>query len=128
MHRTFVIEDVLTWPRWRVCEATGRFAALLGDEAEVELYFPKYKSWVEITRTFVHTVTTDSVVMLRRAGTDCLDLDAIICKFYPETDVVHMRKNLPGERAALSRLYKQSRPSKADLSPRTTQTLKWCRR
>ncbi|KAJ7205837.1 hypothetical protein GGX14DRAFT_458452 [Mycena pura] len=108
-HRTFVIEDVPDWPRWRICEATGRFAELLGSTADVELYFPKYTSWAEVRLTFVHTVTTDCVIMLRRAGVDCLDLERTICKFYPQTDVVHIRKNLPGERTALRRLYKHSR-------------------
>ncbi|KAJ7216433.1 hypothetical protein GGX14DRAFT_696277 [Mycena pura] len=108
-HRTFVIEDVPAWPRWRICEATGRFAELLGNGAHVELYFPKFTSWAEVTSTFVHTVTTDCVVMLRRAGVDCLDLERTICKFYPQTDVVHIRKNLPGERTALRRMYKHGR-------------------
>ncbi|KAJ7194925.1 hypothetical protein GGX14DRAFT_700800 [Mycena pura] len=108
-HRTFVIEDVPAWLRWRICEATGRFAELLGNGAHVELYFPKFTSWVEVTPTFVHTVTTDCVVMLHRAGVDCLDLERTICKFYPQTDVVHIRKNLPGERTALRRMYKHGR-------------------
>ncbi|KAJ7206603.1 hypothetical protein GGX14DRAFT_637678 [Mycena pura] len=107
--RTFVIDDVPAWPRWRICEATGRFAELLGASADIELYFPKYTSWAEVRLTFVHTVTTDCVIMLRRAGVDCLHLEPTIRKFYPDTDVVHIRKNLPGERAALRRLYKHSR-------------------
>ncbi|KAJ7215055.1 hypothetical protein GGX14DRAFT_610159 [Mycena pura] len=115
MHHTFVIENVPIWPHWRICDATGRFAALLGDNTQVELFFPKYKSWAEITsisRIFVHTV--DCVIMLRRAGVDCLDFDATVRKFYPDTDIVHIRQNLPSERTAPKRLYKRSRPIPVD--------------
>lgn len=111
MHHTFAIEDVPIWPHWRICDATGRFAALLGD-TRVELFFPKYKSWAEITsisRIAVHTITLDCVVMLRRAGVDCLDFDATVRKFYPDTDIVHIRQNLPSECTAPRRLDKRSR-------------------
>ncbi|KAJ7314725.1 hypothetical protein DFH08DRAFT_972473 [Mycena albidolilacea] len=124
-HRVYWIDSVPTWPQWRVSDATGPFADLLAD-ADVDMYTPKYKQWVTINTSFPHTVSFDSILMLRCRDIDCLDFDAVVQNFYPEsrhpTSTLHIRTNMPAERSALRSIYKNARttrsgkPRSADLS------------
>ncbi|KAJ7350895.1 hypothetical protein DFH08DRAFT_806871 [Mycena albidolilacea] len=124
-HRVYWIDSVPTWPQWRVSDATGPFANLLVD-VDVDMYTPKYKQWVTINTSFPHTVSFDSILMLRCRDIDCLDFDAIVQNFYPEsrhpTSTLHIRTNMPAERSALRSIYKNARtarsgkPHSADLS------------
>jgi hypothetical protein len=124
-HRVYWIDSVPTWPQWRVSDATSPFADLLAD-ADVDMYTPKYKQWVTINTSFPHTVSVDSILMLRRRDIDCFDFDAVIQNFYPEsrhpTSTLHIRTNMPAECSALRSIYKSARtarsgkPRSADLS------------
>ncbi|KAJ6466395.1 hypothetical protein C8R45DRAFT_1106635 [Mycena sanguinolenta] len=105
-HRVMCIEDVPSWPRWRASEATGILAALLGNNTKIDLFFQKYKSWVGIELEYVHLVSQDCIVMLRRRDVECYDFVATVRKFFP--DSINILHNLPGERTALRRLYKRS--------------------
>jgi hypothetical protein len=90
------------------------------------MYTPKYKQWVTTNTSFPHTVSVDSILMLRRHDIDCFGFDAVIQNFYPEsrhpTSTLHIRTNMPTERSALRSIYKSARtarsgkPCSADLS------------
>ncbi|KAJ7849539.1 hypothetical protein B0H14DRAFT_2582469 [Mycena olivaceomarginata] len=124
-HCVYWIDSVPTWPQWRVSDATSPFADLLGD-ADVDMYTPKYKQWVTINTSFPHTVSVDSILMLRRRDIDCFDFDTVIRNFNPEsrhpTSTLHIRTNMPAECSALRSIYKNTRmsrsgkPRSADLS------------
>ncbi|KAJ6463106.1 hypothetical protein DFH09DRAFT_1295913 [Mycena vulgaris] len=110
---TFFIERCLHWPTWRVSEATGVFAVLLADVSVLDLYTPKYKTWITIGADFVHQVTTDCVIMLRKRGVRCIDEDKVIESFYPTTAPPHLRYNLPAERTAVRKEHTRRKATSA---------------
>ncbi|KAJ7215453.1 hypothetical protein GGX14DRAFT_608397 [Mycena pura] len=111
-HRVFWIEDTPSWPEWSVSEATGAFAKLLGD-AEVDHLHPKFKTWAAIRLTFVHAVTSECVIMLRKRDIECHELDATLRIFYPnDNNTIHIRKNLRAERTDVQNLYKSRSKAK----------------
>ncbi|KAF8140761.1 hypothetical protein K438DRAFT_1995668, partial [Mycena galopus ATCC 62051] len=105
-HRVLFVEhaDIPSWPKWHVSDATPTLASMLGTDLDV--WLPKFKNWAAITPSSPHVVSSESVVMLRRRDLDCYDFEATMHLFYPENTVIHMRQNLPGERAALRGRYK----------------------
>ncbi|KAF8144268.1 hypothetical protein K438DRAFT_1993001 [Mycena galopus ATCC 62051] len=108
-HRIVFVEskDVPFWPTWHVTDATTTLAKALGTELDV--WMPKFKTWAEIQVTSPHTVAPESVLMLRRRDLECDSFDETVRTFYPANTAVHIRTNLPGDRAALRPLYKQSK-------------------
>ncbi|KAF8155004.1 hypothetical protein K438DRAFT_1987231 [Mycena galopus ATCC 62051] len=115
-HRVVFVEskDVPFWPTWHVANATTSLAKALGTELDV--WMPKFKTWAEIQVTSPHTVAPESVLMLRRRDLECDSFDETVRTFYPANTAVHIRTNLPGDRAALRRLYKQSKVDDDDES------------
>ncbi|KAJ7786716.1 hypothetical protein B0H14DRAFT_2630322 [Mycena olivaceomarginata] len=81
-HEAFLINNVPSWPVWQASEATGSLASRLGNGAVLDLLHPKFKKWVDMD---LDHDTKDS--------------------FYPPNVNIHIRDNLPGERATLRRLY-----------------------
>src|SRR6201996_4930570 len=111
-HRVFWIEDTPSWPEWRVSEATGAFAKLLGN-AEVDHLHPKFKTWAAIKLTFVHAVTSECVIMLRKRDIECHELNATLRIYYPnDNNTIHIRKNLRAERTDVRNLYKSQSKAK----------------
>jgi hypothetical protein len=107
-HHVFLIDDCPSWPEWRVSEATGAFADLL-DNADVDLYSAKFKTWAAVSNSFIHTVSVDAVIMLRRRGVECLGFNNAVATFYPNKAAArHLRHNLPTERSELRALYRTS--------------------
>ncbi|KAF7335499.1 hypothetical protein MVEN_02203500 [Mycena venus] len=73
----------------------------------MELYSTIHGTFIGITKEYVHSVATDSVVLLRRPGVQRPDLDHIISTFFPSAKSLHLRYNVSGERAAVRAAYKQ---------------------
>ncbi|KAJ7348296.1 hypothetical protein DFH08DRAFT_1079821 [Mycena albidolilacea] len=107
-HTTFIIDATPSWPQWRVTDAVGSFAVLLGENPELDLLMPKYKHWAAIDTAYVHQLTPDCVVMLRRRDVNCKNFEDTVSTFYPNNNIMHIRKNLPGERAAVRDMYKDT--------------------
>ncbi|KAJ7793685.1 hypothetical protein B0H14DRAFT_3497761 [Mycena olivaceomarginata] len=113
-HAIFYIHSFLTWPTWQVAEATGHFATLLGDNPDLEVYDPHFKTWASVGPTYPHPVIADKALLLRRRNTRCLALDEVVHTFHPppSTAPMHFRQNLPAERKALCTVYKDHRSPK----------------
>ncbi|KAF8145790.1 hypothetical protein K438DRAFT_539121 [Mycena galopus ATCC 62051] len=87
-HAVFYIHLFLTWPMWQVAHATSHFATLLGDNPDVEVYDPSFKTWASIGSTYPHPIIADKALLLRRRNTQCLKLDEVVHTFYPP-EAVH---------------------------------------
>ncbi|KAJ7809545.1 hypothetical protein B0H14DRAFT_3481373 [Mycena olivaceomarginata] len=90
-HTMFIVNATPSWPQWRITDAVGSFA-----------------HWAAIDTAYVHQLTPDCVVMLCQHDIDCKNFEDTISTFYPKNNVVHIRKNLPGERAAVRDMYKDT--------------------
>ncbi|KAJ7085607.1 hypothetical protein C8R44DRAFT_893892 [Mycena epipterygia] len=115
-HRVCYVESCPSWPRWRVSESTGALRELVVDEPDIDMYFPSFKTWVEISVDFSHKVDTDCVILLRLRGVSCLDEEETIKRFLSDTSPSHLRYNLPGERSALCMEYKRQRGAPSAVS------------
>ncbi|KAJ7810632.1 hypothetical protein B0H14DRAFT_3480411 [Mycena olivaceomarginata] len=107
-HAIFYIHSFLTWPMWQVAQATGHFATLLGDNPDLKVYDPRFKTWVSVGPIYPHPIVADKALLLRRHNTQCLALDEVVNTFHPplSTAPMHFRQNLPAERKALRTVYK----------------------
>ncbi|KAJ7330878.1 hypothetical protein DFH08DRAFT_966635 [Mycena albidolilacea] len=105
-HTVFYIHSFLTWPTWQVTEATGHFATLLGDNPDLEVYNPRFKTWASVGPTYPHPIIADKALLLRRHNMRYLALDEVVHTFHPppSTAPMHFRQNLPAERKALCAL------------------------
>ncbi|KAJ7840109.1 hypothetical protein B0H14DRAFT_3458369 [Mycena olivaceomarginata] len=103
--QAFLINNVPSWPVWQASEATGSLTSRLSNGAVLDLLHPKFKKWVDMDLDHVHQLTPDCVVMFRRRGLDCINFEDTKDSFYPPNVNIHIRDNLPGERATLRRLY-----------------------
>ncbi|KAF8212799.1 hypothetical protein K438DRAFT_1805103, partial [Mycena galopus ATCC 62051] len=113
-HAVFYIHTFLTWPTWQVAHATGHFATLLGDNPDVEVYDPGFKTWASIGPTYPHLIVAEKALLLRRRNTQCLKLDEVVNTFHlpPSRAPMHFCQNLPAERKALRTMYKGRRSPK----------------
>ncbi|KAJ7320901.1 hypothetical protein DFH08DRAFT_970604 [Mycena albidolilacea] len=102
-HAVFYIHLLLTWPMWQVAEATSHFATLLGDNPDLEVYDPRFKTWASVGPTYPHPIIADETLLLHRSNMQCLALDKVVHTFHPppSTAPMHFRQNLPAERKAL---------------------------
>ncbi|KAJ7301941.1 hypothetical protein DFH08DRAFT_992025 [Mycena albidolilacea] len=121
-HTTFIVDATPSWPQWRITEAVGSFAVLLGENPELDLLMPKYKHWAAIDTAYVHQLTPDCVVTLRRRNIDCKNFEDTISTFYPKNNVMHIRKNLPGERATVRDMYKDTDSDVEVVEPKKRMT------
>ncbi|KAJ7894995.1 hypothetical protein B0H14DRAFT_2559015 [Mycena olivaceomarginata] len=97
-----------TCPRWPDYVFDDPTLARLGiDTTAMELYSTVHGTFIGITKEYVHSVATDSVILLRQPGTQRPDLDHVISTFFPKTKSLHLRYNVSGERAAVRAAYKQ---------------------
>ncbi|KAJ7328304.1 hypothetical protein DFH08DRAFT_940594 [Mycena albidolilacea] len=97
-----------TCPRWPDYVFDDPTLARLGiDTTAMELYSMVHGTFIGITKEYIHSVATDSVILLRQPGTQRPDLDHVISTFFPKTKSLHLRYNVSGERAAVRAAYKQ---------------------
>ncbi|KAJ7699506.1 hypothetical protein B0H14DRAFT_3528444 [Mycena olivaceomarginata] len=83
-----------TCPRWPDYVFDDPTLARLGiDTAAMELYSTVHGTFISITKEYVHSVATDSVVLLRQP--------------VASTKSLHLCYNVSGERAAVRATYKQ---------------------
>ncbi|KAJ7131371.1 hypothetical protein C8R44DRAFT_731601 [Mycena epipterygia] len=100
------VDDCPSWPSYVLDEPTITWLGL-GPQADgVDLYSPPLRMFIGITLQYVHTVSTDSVILLRRPGVG--NVDDIVTTFFPKTKLSHLRYNLPNERAAVLSNYKKA--------------------
>ncbi|KAJ6450436.1 hypothetical protein C8R47DRAFT_1261516 [Mycena vitilis] len=112
VHQVFFIDQVPSWPTWCTSEAIGPLAQLLDASPPLDLWSQHFKTWICIEDGFMHEVTRDCVVMLRRRDIECLNEHVVVNQFYPSALApTHLRHNLPRERAAVRHELKARRGS-----------------
>ncbi|KAJ7653051.1 hypothetical protein B0H17DRAFT_1147185 [Mycena rosella] len=106
--KVLCVDRVPRWPSYQLSADPKTLVALamalsedLDDLDELNVLLQKQRVWMGINITFVHTVSTDSVVMLRCHGTPGQHEDEMIQKFISDNSAVHLRLNLHQERAAV---------------------------
>ncbi|KAJ7630262.1 hypothetical protein FB45DRAFT_531639 [Roridomyces roridus] len=114
-HCVCLIDKCPSWPDWRVSEASGPLADVLGDNPEVDIYTVRYKTWTSTSLDAPHAVTVDTVLFLRRRGVECFKFDDAVATFFPKSaSSRHLRLNLPQERTHLRQLYQTHKPITID--------------
>ncbi|KAJ7188079.1 hypothetical protein C8R46DRAFT_1023557 [Mycena filopes] len=68
---------------------------------QLDMYLTRQRLWLGIDIDYVHTVSTDSFLILRRRGVHGPDDDKTIEAFLEQPSPAHLRYNLPAERAAV---------------------------
>ncbi|KAJ7513194.1 hypothetical protein B0H11DRAFT_2213719 [Mycena galericulata] len=100
-----IIDDCPLWPSYVLGD--NILSQLGSDIIALDWLSPSLGFlWVGISTTYVHTVSRDSVVVLRRRGISVADEKGLITTFYPTAKPLHLRYNATGERAALRKEYK----------------------
>ncbi|KAJ7433952.1 hypothetical protein B0H11DRAFT_2208620 [Mycena galericulata] len=97
-----VVDDCPRWPTYVLT------TEMLSDIYDLDRFSPDHGVWIGINANYVHEVSTDCVVILRRRGIRGLREDETIQTFFPSKgNPAHLRYNLTGERSALRAQYKQ---------------------
>ncbi|KAJ6464031.1 hypothetical protein C8R45DRAFT_1107603 [Mycena sanguinolenta] len=101
-----VIQDCPDWPQYSFnAEALEK----LGDNImELEMYSSKHGVWIAIDISYVHTLSTDCTILLRRAGIRGRDEHKTITTFISTPTPPHIRYNLPAEKSAVRSEYKEA--------------------
>ncbi|KAJ7759414.1 hypothetical protein DFH07DRAFT_772225 [Mycena maculata] len=111
------------WPSYRLSEDEGTLTKLrrrrgletLGTTMlELETFLQRQRRWMGVDLTHVHTVGTNAVLILRPLGVEGKEDADAIKSFLPEAAPVHLRYNLPAERAAVRRDLKAKGNQGAD--------------
>ncbi|KAJ7497861.1 hypothetical protein B0H11DRAFT_2189956 [Mycena galericulata] len=101
-----VVDDCPRWPTYVL--TTEMLKGLGRDIYDLDRFSPDHGVWIGINANYVHEVSTDCVVILRRRGIRGLREDETIQTFFPSKgNPAHLRYNLTGERSALRAQYKQ---------------------
>ncbi|KAF7356124.1 hypothetical protein MVEN_00943000 [Mycena venus] len=100
-----VVDECPKWPTYTFDPAT--LAKMGKDIFELELYSSAHGVWIGIDINYVHLVSTDCVILLRRTGIHGLDEDKTISTFMNKSNPPHIRYNLHGERATVRADYKK---------------------
>ncbi|KAJ7895832.1 hypothetical protein B0H13DRAFT_1885355 [Mycena leptocephala] len=100
------IDSCPTWPSYVL--DSGVLAKLGDDIAELDWFSPALGMWIGIGARYVHTVSTNCVVLLKRHGVRGCNEDMAIGRFFPQSQPAHLRYNLSGERAAVRKQYKST--------------------
>ncbi|KAJ7793458.1 hypothetical protein B0H14DRAFT_3159623 [Mycena olivaceomarginata] len=99
------VDHCPSWPDYVFDDPT--LARLGIDVVDIELYSPIHGTFIRISTKYVHTVSTDSVILLRRPGIRRPDQPQIIDVFLLTSKPIHLRYNIGGERAMVRAAYKQ---------------------
>ncbi|KAF7311569.1 hypothetical protein MKEN_01059500 [Mycena kentingensis (nom. inval.)] len=103
------IDECPDWPQWLASKAGNALPELLdglGSRDRIDLYMQDTGTWQGIPLDYLHSVTTDCKIFLRRRGLSWDDaaLEAAIKRYLPPPEA-HIRNNLPAERKLLRRQY-----------------------
>ncbi|KAJ7069022.1 hypothetical protein B0H15DRAFT_807275 [Mycena belliarum] len=104
------------WPSWQLSTAVGTLASLGETLTRIEHYTTTFRTWIQVPLDFVHELTTDCVVLLRRHGVRGVDEASTIERFFPQAEPSHIRYGLSQERAAVRKTYKASKTEVFDIS------------
>ncbi|KAJ7939505.1 hypothetical protein B0H13DRAFT_2300787 [Mycena leptocephala] len=99
------VEQCRLWPSYIL--DPPMLARLGRDIVGLEWFSPAHGLWISVSTSYVHTVATDSSLLLRRHGVRGLNEDQVIATFLPTTKPIHLRYNINGERTALRAKYKE---------------------
>ncbi|KAJ7294032.1 hypothetical protein C8J57DRAFT_1211399 [Mycena rebaudengoi] len=103
------VDSVPTWPIYILSTDVTTLQLLGSNISRLELFCPKYRSWLSITVDFVHQVVSDNPVFLCQHGVSGRDEVDTIERFLPApTPAPHFRYNLADERRAVRTEYKKS--------------------
>ncbi|KAF7293789.1 hypothetical protein HMN09_01174600 [Mycena chlorophos] len=97
----FITLKDVQWPYYQLGKDPDTVQRLGITLDNLEMYDPKFGMFVGIQASWVHTVHTDSVLLLRRAGTSNPADDENIQKIVVGTVSPHLRHRQPQERVAV---------------------------
>ncbi|KAJ7243546.1 hypothetical protein C8J57DRAFT_1243492 [Mycena rebaudengoi] len=104
--QTIFVDSVPTWPIYILSNDDTTIQLLGTNISRLDLFCPKYRSWLSITVDFVHQVVSDTPIFLRRSGVSVRDEAETIERFLPGP-APHFRYNLADERRAVRTEYKK---------------------
>lgn len=92
-----IVEECPRWPHWSLDQFS--LMHLLGEDlTSIQLFSPAYRVWMTIPLNFVHSLSTNCTVMLRRTGVIGIDEQRIIDLFVPVSPRL-FRSNMTTERS-----------------------------
>lgn len=92
-----IVEECPRWPHWSLDQFS--LMHLLGEDlTSIQLFSPAYRVWMTIPLNFVHSLSTNCTVMLRRTGVIGIDEQRIIDLFVPVSPRL-FRSNMTSERS-----------------------------
>ncbi|KAJ7698141.1 hypothetical protein B0H17DRAFT_1197109 [Mycena rosella] len=105
------VDNVPAFPQYtlsadaRTLETLSKTVGPLGSELDV--FLEKQRLWLGINIGFIHVMSTDSVLLLRRRDVPGQDEDLVISRFMMTSNTPpHLHLNLPRERAAVGEAIK----------------------
>lgn len=99
-----IIEECPDWPQWNLSHFSG--LDLLGSSlTSVQLFSPVYHVWMSVPLDFMHSLTTNCAILLRRPGVSGIDEQRLIDLFVPVSHRL-FRSNMPHERSTIRQALK----------------------
>ncbi|KAJ7664797.1 hypothetical protein B0H17DRAFT_1211152 [Mycena rosella] len=102
--------DVDECPDWPAYTFDKEMLVRLGTNIfDLERFSPEHGLWIWMNIHYVHVVSTDGVLVLRRRGICGFDEDTTLSTVFPKTKPPHIRYNIAKECSALCSQYKKSK-------------------
>jgi hypothetical protein len=99
------LQDIPNWPEWSLADSPTIFASLAAVPA-VEMLDIKLSYWIAISLSYIHTITPNTHVFLRRHTVKtCYDFDLLLSCFDDKS--IHIRENIKGEHNYIRQSLKQ---------------------
>lgn len=117
---TLIVDsECSAWPSWQLSLSPLTLDKLGTNITAVEVFSQEYYTWLEISLTFVHTLSTGCVVFLRRPKTACLDEQVYRDLFLLAPPVkAHLRYGMTAQRTSvLQKLRAQGPYTTVEPSP-----------
>ncbi|KAF9554299.1 hypothetical protein CPC08DRAFT_821790 [Agrocybe pediades] len=102
--------DCPHWPVWQLGQYRGLSQLMKASESamsntvtSIEMYSTKYRYWMTVSLGFAHQVTTDCILMIRRAGVTGVDEDDQIRRFFSSAEIPsgRFRTNILAEKKSI---------------------------
>ncbi|KAJ7510672.1 hypothetical protein B0H11DRAFT_2269258 [Mycena galericulata] len=95
------VTECASWPNFRLSQAPNVLALLGCNLGAVEFYDVRYRLWVRVELDYIHVLTNNTYLFLRRVGVSGHDQQRLIDQFVNSPGPQHIRYNLPAEREAV---------------------------
>ncbi|KAJ7605848.1 hypothetical protein DFH06DRAFT_1310061 [Mycena polygramma] len=107
---------VVRWPSYQL-SSDDKTCKALGEEDldALETFVEQRRVWMAIDSTYIHTVSTDSTLILRCRGVHGPKDDDILTRFLSPAAPAHIRHNLKAERSAVRTALKVQKRSAQDV-------------